>query len=87
MMNKILIVDDDEAIQMLYTDELTEEGYDVITCGDGSGFLDLIEQEKPDLIVMDTRLGDENDIDLLQEVRNTCYNLPIILCTASLLTS
>jgi two-component system response regulator (stage 0 sporulation protein F) len=81
-MNKIIVVDDDESIQMLYAEELTEEGYDVIICGDGSRLLDLVEQEKPDLIVMDIRLGEHNGLDLLQDVRNTYYNLPVILCTA-----
>jgi DNA-binding response OmpR family regulator len=81
-MNKILVVDNDESIQMLYAEELTEEGYDVITCGDGCQLLDLIEKEKPDLIVMDIRLGEHNGLDLLQHVRNTYYNLPVILCTA-----
>jgi two-component system response regulator (stage 0 sporulation protein F) len=81
-MNKIMAVDDDESIQMLYAEELTEEGYDVIICGDGSRLLDLVEQEKPDLIVMDIRLGEHNGLDLLQDVRNTYYNLPVILCTA-----
>jgi len=37
MMNKILIVDDDEMIRMLYADELDEEGYDVFTIGDCTG--------------------------------------------------
>ena len=81
-MNKIIVVDDDKSIQMLYAEELTGEGYDVITRGDGCGLLDLIEQEKPELIVMDIRLGEQSGLDLLQDVRNTYYNLPVILCTA-----
>ena len=52
-MNKILIVDDDEPIQILYADELTEEGYDVITTGDGVGLLGLIAEAQPDLVVLD----------------------------------
>ena len=81
-MNKILIVDDDKSIQMLYAEELTEEGYDVITCGDGSRLMDLIGQERPELIVLDIRLGELNGLDLLQDVRNTYNDLPVILCTA-----
>jgi len=81
-MNKILIVEDEKSIQMLYAEELAEEGYEVITCGDGSRLLDLIELEKPGLVVMDIRLGEHNGLDLLQDVRNTHYNLPVILCTA-----
>ena len=81
MSKKILVMDDDEAIQILYSDELTEEGYEVLTSSDGSNFMALIEETKPDLIVLDIRLGQHDGLDLLQVVRNTHYNLPVILCT------
>ena len=81
-MKKILVMDDEEAIQILYADELTEEGYDVVTGGDGSSLMALIDETKPDLIVLDVRLGQHNGLDLLQDIRNTRYNLPVILCTA-----
>jgi CheY-like chemotaxis protein len=45
-MNRVLVVDDEKAIRMLYADELTEEGYDVIATGDGSGLMALIEQKR-----------------------------------------
>jgi two-component system response regulator (stage 0 sporulation protein F) len=82
MSKKILVMDDDEAIQILYTDELTEEGYEVFTRSDGSNLMALIDETKPDLIVLDLRLGEKDGLDFLQEVRNTHYNLPVILCTA-----
>ena len=81
-MNKILVVDDEVSIQILYSDELTEEGYEVITCGDGSRLMALIEQEGPDIVVMDIKLGKYNGLDLLQDIRNTYYDLAVILCTA-----
>jgi len=81
-MNKILIVDDEEAIQILYAEELTEEGYKVITTGDGSRLMEIIEQERPDLIVLDIIVGKYSGLDLLQDIQNTYYNIPVILCTA-----
>ena len=81
-MKKLLIVDDDESVRSLFSEELIEEGYEVITSGDGSRLLALIEKESPDLIVMDIKLGKCNGLDLLQDVRNHYYNLPVILCTA-----
>lgn len=81
-MNKILILDDEESIRILYADELAEEGYEVITSGDGSRIPELIEKERPDLIILDIKLGEYNGLDLLQIIRNTYYNLPVILCTA-----
>ena len=81
-MKKILIVDDEEAIQIIYTEELIEEGYEVVTTIDGSQLLELVAQERPDLIVLDIRLGQYDGLDLLQDIRNTYYDLPVILCTA-----
>ena len=69
-MNKILIVDDDETIQMLYADELDEEGYDVFTIGDCTRVMAVIQEKRPDLIVMETKLGRYNGLDLLQDIRN-----------------
>jgi DNA-binding response OmpR family regulator len=81
-MPRILIVDDDDSIRMLYAEELGEEGYEVLTCGDGALLLDLIQQSNPDLIVMDVRLGKDNGLELLKKIRKTTYSLPVILCTA-----
>ena len=81
-MDTILIVDDEEWIQSFYEDELGEEGYKVITSGDGSKVLELIEQERPDLVILDIRLGEYNGLDLLQDIRNSHYDLPVILFTA-----
>ena len=80
-MNKILVVDDDAGIRMFYEEELNEEGYEVVTCGNPSKLMALIDQERPDLIVMDIKFGGYNGIDLRQEIRNTLYRLPVILCT------
>jgi DNA-binding response OmpR family regulator len=81
-MNKILVVDDDQGIRMLYADELTDEGYNVVTCGDGSRLMEFIKEERPDLVVMDMKLGKHDGVDLLQDMRNAFDRLPVILCTA-----
>ena len=81
--NKILIVNDEAAIQILYSDELSEEGYDVITSGGGSMLMDMILKECPDLVVMDIRIVQDNGLDLIRNLKDTHDNLPVILCTAS----
>ena len=81
-MNKILVVDDEKAIRILYDDELTEEGYEVIATGDGSRLMELIEQKRPDLVLLDIKLGKDDGLDLLQDIRNTYYDLPVVMCTA-----
>jgi two-component system, response regulator, stage 0 sporulation protein F len=81
-MAKILIVDDEEHIRFLYSEELTEAGYQVITAENGYQLLDRIELEKPDLVVLDIKMVDYNGLDLLQDIRNKYYDLPVVLCTA-----
>ncbi len=82
IMAKILIVDDEEHIRFLYSEELTEAGYEVITAESGYQLLETIEDEKPDLVVLDIKMIDYNGLDLLQDIRNKFYNLPVVLCTA-----
>ena len=80
--NKILVVDDEAHIRMLYAEELAEEGYEIITAEGGLNLLERIESEKPNLVVLDIKMVDYNGLDLLQDIRNRFYDLPVILCSA-----
>ncbi|MBW1779420.1 MAG: response regulator [Deltaproteobacteria bacterium] len=81
-MNKILIVNHDEIMQMLYADELSDEGYDVCTLGDSSRVLTMIRQEQPDLIVMEATSGRYKGLDLIKDIRDKNHEIPVILCIA-----
>jgi two-component system response regulator (stage 0 sporulation protein F) len=79
-MTTILIMDEDQTIRMLYSSELSEEGYDVLGCGDAAGLMDLIGCRKPDLVVMEVQ-GNYNGLTLLQDISHAYTGLPVILCT------
>jgi len=81
---KLLIIDDEEHIRLLYSEELSEAGYAAITAEDGHRLLERIEDERPDAIILDIKLQCEgyDGLDLLQEIRGTYFDLPVILCTA-----
>lgn len=81
-MSKILIADDEDAIRMLYGEELEDEGYYVITVGTAHKILDIIEKEQPDLVILDIKLSESDGLDVLQGIRNRFYYTPVILCTA-----
>jgi DNA-binding response OmpR family regulator len=81
-MAKILVVDDEEHIRLLYSEELRDAGYEVITAESGYKLLELIEREKPDLVVLDIKMVDYNGLDLLQDIRTKFYDIPVILSTA-----
>jgi DNA-binding response OmpR family regulator len=81
-MAKILIVDDEEGIRMLYSMELEDEGYEVITLSDGKDLLAMVEKEAPDCVILDIKLREYNGLDLLQQIRKKHYDLPVILNSA-----
>ncbi len=81
-MPKILVVDDEKPIRLLYSEELQEAGYEVITAEGGYKLLETIEEEKPDLVILDIKMVDYNGLDILQDIRNNFYDLPVILSTA-----
>jgi DNA-binding response OmpR family regulator len=81
-MPKILIVDDEEGIRMLYSMELEDEGYEVVTLPDGKHFLRVVDKEKPDCIVLDIKMREYNGLDLLQQIRKKHYDMPVILNSA-----
>lgn len=81
-MKRILIIDDDPSIRLLYQEELLEEGYDVISSDGGKGLLQLMAEQKPDLLLLDLKLGGRSGLDLLQDIRKESWAIPVILLTA-----
>ena len=81
-MKRILVVDDEEAIRMLYKEELSDAGYHVDLAVDGPDALRQVEQSRPDLMTVDIRMPGMDGIELLGRVRAMHRDLPIIICTA-----
>ena len=81
-MARILIVDDEEHIRTLYTLELEDDGHEVLALETGKGLAEHIEGFGPDVIILDIKMVDVSGLDVLQEVRNRYYDLPVILCSA-----
>ncbi len=81
-MNTILVVDDEEAIRLLYREELSEAGYQVQVAASGSEALRMAQQARPDLMTIDIKMPGMDGIELLRKVREIYRDLPIIICTA-----
>lgn len=82
-MSKILVVDDEKHIRMLYQEELEAEGYDVAISDGSEDILAALDRETPDVVILDIKLGPEvSGLDLLQQIRSREQTLPVILCTA-----
>src|SRR4030067_148529 len=61
MAKKILVVDDKSELRTLLKSYLTQEGFSVVTAGDGQEALFVARHEKPNLIILLTARIDEND--------------------------
>jgi DNA-binding response OmpR family regulator len=81
-MKKILVADQEEILCFLYQEELTEEGYDVVSITRPEDLPKSVRQEKPDLLLIDLAMGDQNIWDFLQGMPKSGRRLPIILCTS-----
>ena len=81
-MEKVLCVDDDPSLLVLYYDELAGEGYKVILAKDGKEALMKFEKESPDIVVMDIRLPVMDGIQTLTAMLGKDRHIPIILNTS-----
>ena len=81
-MSLVLIVDDDSQLRQSFGKLLREEGYDVQTAGSGEEGLEAVEQEAPDLVVMDIRMPGMSGIETFQAMRLIDPKLPVIIMTA-----
>ncbi|MGA6828405.1 sigma-54-dependent transcriptional regulator [Nitrospira sp. NS4] len=70
MRAKILLVDDDRDILLGLENRITWMGHEPLTAGDGEEALRLIEQESPDLVLLDLELPRRSGLEVLQQVRN-----------------
>ena len=80
---KILVVDDERHIRMLYQEELQAEGYTVATSDGREPIMEVIAREDPAVVILDIKLGpDISGLNLLQTIRSANSDLPVILSTA-----
>ncbi len=81
-MAKLLVVDDEANIRLLYAQELSEEGYQVVTAASALEAVEKLETDSFELAVIDIKLKNESGIELLQRIVKERHTLPVILCTA-----
>ena len=81
-MNKtILVVDDEKPIADILQFNLVKEGYRVICAYDGDEALEKVEEEQPDLMLLDIMLPKRDGMEVCREIRKK-YDFPIIMLTA-----
>ncbi len=81
-MTKILLVEDDKSIISNLTQFLTAEGYSVDSASGQTKALDLLENERFDLVLLDISLSEGNGFAVCKAIKSN-YNIPVIFLTAS----
>jgi two-component system alkaline phosphatase synthesis response regulator PhoP len=80
---KLLVVDDKKELRTLLKQYLAQEGFDVLTAGDGREALFIARQEKPDLIILDLMMPEMSGYEFMRLFTREA-NTPIIILTAKI---
>jgi two-component system response regulator HydG len=81
-MKKILVVDDDTYICNLVSKFLAQNGYETQTTFSGNEAIKSIKKTKFDLVICDFRLPDSDGLAILQQIKKTTPETPVIIMTA-----
>jgi two-component system phosphate regulon response regulator PhoB len=84
MTARILIAEDEEALAALLDYNLTRAGYSVRLCADGDEALIAIDEDPPDLAILDWMLPSVSGIEICRQIRakTETHDLPVIMITA-----
>ncbi len=82
MQPRVLVVDDDEAILTSLRRGLVSEGFAVATASSGSGALDAMEPDAPDVVVLDVVLPDLDGVEVTERLRARGLDVPICILSA-----
>jgi DNA-binding NtrC family response regulator len=80
--HSILIVEDEAKMRRLLELNLGEEGYGVHAASDAEAGLNLIRQEKVDLVLTDLKLPGMDGLEFLQTLKRTNATIPVVVMTA-----
>jgi two-component system response regulator ResD len=81
MTEKILVVDDEEAIVDFVSSNLKKEGFNVVTANSGEEAIEKVQSESPDLVLLDVMLPEKDGFQVCKEIRGFT-SVPIIMLTA-----
>ena len=82
-MTKILIVEDEAALQRAMMEFLIAEGFEIVSALDGEQGVAMAKKEKPDLVLLDIILPRKDGYEVLEEIKSDpeTKNIPVILLT------
>lgn len=81
-MQRILVIDDEPSIRELLKDFFTGKGFEVASSSDGETALNLLKENKFDLLLLDLMMPGMNGLDVLREIASEKLDVPSIMITA-----
>lgn len=81
-MYKILVVDDEENLRILYEKELRKEGYDIELAASGEEAINKFKKNPPHLVVLDIKMPGMDGVEVLGKILSIDNKMPIVLNTA-----
>ena len=82
MSKTVMCVDDEVNMLKLYQQILTDEGYQVLPARTVEEAMDLLEAAAIDLVVLDIKMERQNGLDLLEQIKRTRPEMPVVLNSA-----
>lgn len=79
---KVLIADDDDDSRVMLSFLLEEEGWEVKEAKNGKEALEIVIQERPDLLILDNRMPELTGVEVYQQLQAQGINVAIVLATA-----
>jgi two-component system, OmpR family, KDP operon response regulator KdpE len=79
---KVLVIDDEPPIRKLLRMGLSAHGYEILEAPNGRISLELLEQKKPDLVILDLGLPDMQGLELLRMIRARNEGVPIVVLSS-----
>jgi DNA-binding NtrC family response regulator len=80
-MAKVVIIDDEASILDLMTKFCKGMGHEVVQCQTGTAGLNTIRETRPDLVIVDLRIGDIDGLEIIKQTRTESPNTAIIMVT------
>lgn len=82
MKNKILIIEDDNTLLTIISENLSDEGFDVVTAKNGTDGLEAFVKHSPRLVISDIMMPRMDGFDLAKHIRSINPKIPLIFLTA-----
>jgi len=80
-MSKLLIVDDEADVREFAANFFRKRKIDVITASSGEEAIEIIEKQKPDLLLLDIKMGGIDGVETLRRVKQKDRDLKVIMVT------